>query len=219
MRDAAFPIQSRASLVLKGGDDAAEFGMDARAMITLVVIFQDHFPVRGDVVAERLCRAQAGERIALYALDRPAELLGQRARALREIHEREPAPGVEGDGVQAFGRFGNVGGLDERRGDERSVEGVRPGVIRTANRAAHDALAAEQLGAAMPAEVQVGAKRAVLSAHHDDTLAGHVHDAEAAGLGPLLIPADAEPLVPKNRRLLAMVERVAPICRPRERRL
>jgi len=76
---------------------------------TLVVIFQDHFPVRGDVVAERLCRAQAGERIALYALDRPAELLGQRARACVRFTNANP-PRSRGDGVQAFGRFGTSAG-------------------------------------------------------------------------------------------------------------
>src|SRR5581483_5285150 len=68
MRDAAFPIELTSAAMLERRHDAAQFRMYPRTVVTFVVIFEQHFPVCGDLVTQRSCRAKLRERIARNAL-------------------------------------------------------------------------------------------------------------------------------------------------------
>jgi hypothetical protein len=91
-------------------------------------------------------------------------------------------------------------------------------VIRAANRAANDALPAEQPASAVPAKIEMR-DEAVAIANKDDALAGYVELAIRAHLTELLDAPHAEPLIPEDCALLAREIFGVPIRLARERRL
>ncbi len=74
-------------------------------MVALVVVLQDHFPVRGDLVDKPVPDAQLCERVGGESVICPVELVlqgpavGVSARRT-EPGEDETAPGGDGDRVQ-----------------------------------------------------------------------------------------------------------------------
>ncbi len=130
------PVQTGAPVLAKGGHHVAELGMDAGAVIALVVILRQHFPVGVDEVLDGVADAHRGKRVARGALYSGSKLLGEGAGVLRrEVDEDKAAPGVDPDRIE--GKFLLAEGwLDVRCGDQRAVQVVDPGVIRTADHSA-----------------------------------------------------------------------------------
>ncbi len=160
--------------------------MDARAVIALVVVLEQHLPVRGHLVTQRShAIRRSRERIARETLRNalrvaPPAYARLGMRSARRCTKMKPPHSSTPTRCRRRASAGTSSAVDEGRRDQPAVERVRPGVVRTANRAAHDALAAEQPAAAMAAEVEMRVQP-VVAANDDDALAGHVEHAICAG--------------------------------------
>src|SRR5215469_383478 len=196
--------------------------MDARAMVALVVILEDDFPIGRDVVHDTACGPQACQRIPRKTSGERVELLRERA-ALRsgtlrhQIDEYETAPRLNADWIQRKVFFADaIGFRDIRSGAQAPVEFVRPRVVRAANRVSEiptrraihiavelRALVENQPAPSMPAHVEVRGEAPVLGAHDKHALTSDVKLEEVAGCGNFFFPRRAEPLMPENALLLA----------------
>src|SRR6185295_17295450 len=96
MRNALQPVEMRAAGLLERRDELTQLRVHRPAVVTLVVVFRENLPVRGDVVHEPAADAQVGERIARNACRDLAELLAEgvrrRATRTRDVHEHKTAP-------------------------------------------------------------------------------------------------------------------------------
>src|SRR5271170_1280674 len=68
MRHAAAPIQIGAPTIPERGHYRAQFGMNAAAVVALVVILTDDFPIRRNLIANRGTYAQLRQGVALQPL-------------------------------------------------------------------------------------------------------------------------------------------------------
>ena len=143
------------------------------AVVALEVVLDADLPVR---VVLPLRPLMEGERVDVepafrHAPREVAEVLLERSRALVGIDEDERPPGVDEDGDEAEAFPVEAGlAVRPRRTPQRSVELVRPGVVRALQRLAPARAVAEQV-AAMSADVDERAQLAVTAADEDD---GHV---------------------------------------------
>ena len=193
-------------------DQVAQLGVDRAAVVALVVVLQDHLPVRGDPVADPVPGAQLGQRVGGEPAVGPGQLGLQRGAVRAEPGEHESAPGGDGDRVQreASGVAAQLG--QERRGAQRPVQAVGPAVVGAADRAAGAAAARrarrglgsghrDQPRAAVPAQVvEPGQPTGVPD--HQDALPGHVGGEIVPGLGQGFLPPDAEPVREQDRLAL-----------------
>src|SRR5215469_128492 len=196
--------------------------MDARAMVALVVILEDDFPIGRDVVHDAACGPQVCQRIPCETSRDRVELRRERAAlrsaALRhQIDEYETAPRFNADWIERKVFFAHaVGFSDVWSGTQTPVEFVRPRVVRTANRISEiparraiqiavelRALVEHQPAPAMPAHVEVRGEPAIFGAHDKHALTGDVELQVVAGCGDFFFPPRAEPLVPEDTLLLA----------------
>ena len=228
--EVAFPgLAHRAVLRREGGallehvgvhgdvDDLREGRMSDLAVVALEEVLAAHLPVRlvlGGRALEETKRAEveAGGRDELGQL---AEVLGERRRVGVRVDEDERPQASTCTGTQPELGLVEAGlALGARRGAERAVEAVGPGVVRALERLAPPLALADER-AAVAADVQERAERAFLVAHDDDRHAARVAGEERARLGDLIgaarvlpgAPEDPLPLEPEHVRIRVPVER------------
>ena len=68
-------------------DEAAQLGVDRAAVVALVVVLTQHFPVRVDGIPDAVRDAQLAERVALEALGRAGDELVEGGRVAVEVDE------------------------------------------------------------------------------------------------------------------------------------
>jgi hypothetical protein len=88
-----------------------------------------------------------------------------------------------------------------RRSQQRTIERVRPRVIRALDRLTQ--LAARVVAkpsAAVAADIEVGVQNALAVAHNDHTLGADVGDEESARLGELGSASDTKPVLAEDFR-------------------
>src|SRR5262249_53692962 len=101
VRDAAQPIEVRAPAVTEGRYDGTQLGVHATAVIALVVVLADDFPVRRHRVLDRVPDPKLRERIALHTLGDTGDLLRQRFRGGgSHVEKHESAPGLDADRIE-----------------------------------------------------------------------------------------------------------------------
>src|SRR6516225_4847143 len=198
MRNAVFPSEIGAARQLEIRHNLAQFGVNATAVITLVVVFRDDFPVCRDLIRNQVARPQVLQRIADRSLHGRTNL---RAYALRkgsilqvELHEEKPAPTIQSDGVE--GKILSPEGLivfQKRRAEKFAFQAVRPLVIRAADCAARHHAAVwsnsptgilrrpAQAGTSMAAYVVMSLQLAALGSDHEHAFSGHLQDTRVAG--------------------------------------
>src|SRR5205814_8289443 len=64
MWDAAFPVEIGASGTFEMGHNLAEFRVNGSAVVTLVIVLHDDFPIRGHIIDNLLGSAKLGQWIA-----------------------------------------------------------------------------------------------------------------------------------------------------------
>src|SRR5262249_46440492 len=102
MRNAVFPSEIGAARRLEIRHNLAQFGANAAAVITLVVVFRNDFPLCFDLIQNQLARPQLLQGIADRSLRCRTNL---RASALPsilkiELYKENPAPTIQSDGVE-----------------------------------------------------------------------------------------------------------------------
>src|ERR1700730_10268608 len=216
MGDAAQPVEVRAAALTERRHQGAQLRMHARAVIALVVVLAQHFPVRGHFVADRMTDPQLIQGVAREALGNSGELLLQgHGPGGRQIQEHEPAPRLDARRIQAEQC------LVELRltaqigcGDQPTVEVVGPLVIRTGDtpgdqatrqpgsvRARRSRLPA-QARPAVPADIVEGSQWVVRVAHQNDAFAEDIEQPERAGSDQLFLAPDTHPLAAEDPLLL-----------------
>src|SRR5215471_7784583 len=183
MRNAVLPSEIGAARQLEIRHNLAQFGVNATAVITLVIVFRDDFPVCRDVIRNQVARPQVLQRIADRSLHCRTNLrayaLWKRFILQVELYEEKPAPTIQSDGVE--GKILSPERpivLQKRRAEKFAFQAVRPLVIRAADGAArHNAAvwshsptgilrSAAQAGPAMAAYVVMSLQLAVLASNH-----------------------------------------------------
>ncbi len=134
------PVEPRSARFLEGRDELAELGVHAGAVVALVVVLGDHFPIGAHVIDDAPRGRQRVERIAPHALRHRAELLDEVARTRPrgpEVQEEESAPERDADGVEREVVLAQSRVLVEERGSEEApVQAVGPRVVRAPDRPA-----------------------------------------------------------------------------------
>src|SRR5215212_794108 len=184
-------------------------------VVALEKVLARDLPVRGDlpvgpVVEGKRIDVDAGCGDALRDL---TEQFGQRLRSAVEVDEAERSPALQADRNER-----DVGDVDAlalrpRRGVERPVERVRPGVVR-ALKTLPAAWLLDDDRAAVPADVDERALVPMLVSHDDDR-----HPPRPPRHDVLLAEdADVLPRPPEDRLLLARQHRRLAVPPPRRRR-
>src|SRR6266536_13496 len=172
----------------------AEPGVRRRAVVALEEVLDDDLPVRVRVELDPRVEDELRE-VEVAREDR-----GQLSEVLVEWHglrirvdEEERAPGSGARGQKRPLVLVEAGlAVGARRRAQRSVEGVRPGVVAALDRLA-PAAAVDEHRAAMPADVQECLQLALLVADDEDRDAAGVRRQERTGLGDLVGPAGVLP--------------------------
>ena len=139
VRDAALPFQTRPTLLAKCRHHLAQFRVHPAAVIALVVVFQNYFPVGMHLINHALGNPQIAQRVALHSFHRVAQLRGQRSIRLtgglrRQIQKYKSAPQLHPNRVQRkLILTKNFTFLQMRRALQPSIQRIRPGMIRAAN--------------------------------------------------------------------------------------
>src|SRR3984885_3395502 len=209
VRYSTAPVQIGPARLAKRRHYRAELRMDPGAVIALVVVLAEDFPIGRDFITNRGADGQLAERVALQPVRYAVQLSGQRPRlGRRQIQEDETAPCVDADRIQmVILFFETVGGAQVRSGDQRAVEIVRPLVV-----GAHDHApggdssrkgdlqgcglfrGAAQTRASMPADIVERPQLAFAIAHQQNALAEYVEHSVIAGIGQLRLAARRNPL-------------------------
>src|SRR5262249_36467431 len=74
MGDSIIPVEIGTSAVLEIGNKFAKLWMDTAAVVALVVVFHQDFPVGGNVVIDGMARSKLSKGIALDSLDGGSKL-------------------------------------------------------------------------------------------------------------------------------------------------
>jgi hypothetical protein len=134
--------------------------MGDRYVVALDVVVGDDLPVGGLGAVARGKRHERRDPVALQPLRQVADHVCQRGRVGVEVEEHKAAHLLDADGHQAKRALVEL--LAEREAlrdaDQRAVEGVRPAVVATPDRALALSLAAEQPRRAVAAHVAVRAQ-------------------------------------------------------------
>ena len=139
-------------------------------MVALEVVLEAVLPVRLQLPGDTLAPAERLEAdpARFNGLRNPLEVLAERARVRVGVREDERPPGLHGDreeGVELGVEAGLA--LGARCAEERSVEVVRPGVVRALQGRAAALTVGHQMRA-VPTDVLEAAQHAVLAPHSDD---------------------------------------------------
>ena len=190
-------------------------------MQTLVVVLDDDLPVGldledGDLADPQVGQSEPGQLQRLVHL--VGEVLDEGTRLLAgEVDEDEPFPDVDVDRPQRGRRAVDLVLLDHRGGHERPVEGVAPGVVRTAKVGAYLALlVVADPGATVPADVVEGADLFVLAAHDQDALVGDLHAHPGARPGHPFSASDVDPVAVEHPLLVEGVGLLGVVGHPGE---
>ena len=155
-----------------------------------------------------------------------SEVLRERRRVGVRVDEHERSPGFHLDRHEPELRLVEAGlALRARRGAERAVEAVGPGVVRALERLALPLALADER-AAVAADVQERAERRLLVADDHDRHSPRVAGEERAGLVDLIsaacvlprAPEDPLPLEPEHVRIRVPVEGKRAAVRDRRHR-
>src|SRR5438477_1611349 len=129
------PIQLRTSGLLEIWNDLTEFRVNTAAVVALVIVFHQDFPISGDVVVDTLAGSKLGERIARNSLDRGPKL-GAHAVFLVsrifgiQVKEEETSPGVHSNGIKRKIFLAETFGVFQKGSAEKlAVQIVGPLVI------------------------------------------------------------------------------------------
>ena len=133
VRDAPVPVQP-GSAALERRHDPTELGVDAGAVVALVVVLGDQLPVGPDLVVEPAPDRQRLQGVAAQPLGHRAELVGQGDRLVRgQVQEHEPAPGRHSDRVEPEGPLVEAVDLLAPGGAQQvALQPVGPGVVGAA---------------------------------------------------------------------------------------
>ncbi len=177
-----------------------QLGVNRGTMQTFIVILQDQLPVRLHVVLNAPDCLQQGQVVARESSLERREPLRRRSRLGIEVHEQEPFPRGERDGVQRIRLLIEAFHLVHvRRANQAPVERVGPRVIWALDRLGEAALGRfAQPRAAMATDVVVRVTLTGLIAQHDDALATDRRDEVIARRREGLIAADADPVAPED---------------------
>ena len=187
-----------------------------RAVQALGVVLDHELPVGLQVVDAALGPAQLAHAPRGELAVQAGQVLRKRERARRQVYEDVAVPLGRGDAAEAvLPQVESDDLLHERRGAQRAVEAVGPGVVRALDAAGQaSAVLAAQERAAVPAGVVERGDVALLVAQHDQVHAGEAHQEVAAGRVERLRPSGVEPHVVVNRVELAAEElRVGVVAR------
>src|SRR6267143_6166059 len=105
MGNPIIPSEVRTSRLLEIGNDFTKFGMNAAAVVALVVVLHQDLPVCGDIVGDAVAGSQFREGIARNSLDRRAQLGAEVASFGRcvlriQVQEEKATPGIHADGIK-----------------------------------------------------------------------------------------------------------------------
>ncbi len=184
------------------GQHLGQFRVDGRAVVALHEVLDDELPVGLHVVDDPLADGEAVDVVPLDRLDVAQtrhdiadDLLLEGGRVLRQAHPHIAEPLPHGHVHQAVLGTADVGHPGEiGRRDQLAVQAVRPGVVRALEGPLDLAgLLRAQLGATVPADIEVRADRVVPRPGDEDALAPHVDSAERAGLRQFGGARDTEP--------------------------
>ena len=194
---AVVPLRIVRRSAAEGGHDRDQLGVHGRAVQALVVVVDQDLPVglhlgHGAVADPQRRQVEARQRQRREVL--VCQRLLERHRVGVEVDEQEALPDGDLDRPQAQGVAVDLVLAHVGRADQAAVEGVCPGVVGALDGALQAAggVVAEPR-AAVPADVVEAAQLALLGAHHDHALAGHVDRHEVAGLVQALVAAGVEP--------------------------
>ena len=190
--------------------------MDRGAVVALHEVLDDELPVGLHVVGDAPADLELVDLPALDDVvvteppgDRAGDGVLERRRLVGQAHPdvAQPLPQVDGD--QPVLRAVDVLHLREvRRGHERAVEGVGPGVVPALELAlAGSRLLHAHAGAAVPADVQERAQLPVAATDDQHVLPAHVDGAERAGTVEVGRPRSGEPVRLEDPRLLLLEDR------------
>ena len=182
-------------LAAGGRRELGERRVHRAAVVALRVVLEQELPVRPHVVLDGPRHLEVGQVEPAEPAEERGPGLLERLGLLGEVDEQEPFPGGHRHRVER--PVGLVEVLDlvgGRRADEPAVEPVRPGVVGALDGAAElPAVLLADPGAAVAADVVVGAIRALAVPQHDDALLAHRLGEPVARVGQPVLAADAEP--------------------------
>ncbi len=191
--------------------------MDDRAVVALLVVLDDDLPVGLDDVVMPGDGAQPFRGVWRDDGLDGSDVRTERARIACRIGENPAVPLDDPDRRQPELR--GVEALDAaitRRAAQRSVQAVRPAVVRADDRvAARRRVTWQQLVPAVPAGVGERAQLAVVGADEQDPALAGVDGSPAAGCGQVLDAAQAHPAAEEVRALPVEDGRVD-VCRARQ---
>src|SRR5690606_18949647 len=201
LRDTCFPIELRPTIPAKLGHDFAQFGMDAGAVVALVVVLEYHFPVRRDRIFLSPARTELVERISRHPVGYGSKLVTKRFRAPAGLHKNKSAPTVERDLLEADLFFFDI---HLPCLAQLAVQPVSPGMVRAAD--VRKELAAFLLVAgrvyeftsAMAANVVERPQLPVVTAHDNNALTSDFDSLVTTCRYQVFLPCHAGPLVEKN---------------------
>ena len=178
-----------------------------RHVVALEVVLDHDLPVGGLAAAAALGaeHLELWDPVALEALGEPPRELGQRLRLGVEVDEHEAGQGLDPRGHQAQLRLVELGVVAMLGHAHQPPVGgvVGPAVVAAADRALALAVAGQQLGASVAADVAVGAKLAVLGADDQHGLIAGAGGDVGVGLGQLADVARVLPAAGEDRVHLA----------------
>src|SRR5262249_16090543 len=145
------------------------------------------------------------------------KLVAQWRRVVGEVHVDEARPRVDGDRPEGERVAVDLVLADHRRADEPPVERVRPGVVRTLDRAAQlTGASVAEARAAVTAHVVEPAQRLVFPADDDTALACDVRDRESARFGERVVAGDVEAVTEENQFTVELEDVGRRVIAPRQ---
>jgi hypothetical protein len=167
--------------------DAAQLRVDLRAVVTLVIIFEDQLPVGGELVGVGRGDPHAVELVVGGEFVERAEPVGERLGDAGDVGEHEAAPDLDAQRDEVL--VGVVAAAAVLAG-----EVVGPAVVGAADLRAARALAdLHELVGAVAADVGEAADGATAVADQQEALAAGADGSLTAGLGEFVGAADAHP--------------------------
>ena len=213
-------VQHSALAVRGCGGGVGEVGDDGRQVSPLDVvgiagkIFGTELPVAGDDPA---LRGPENLDTALAAVEEEVEVPGH----LAEVFQQRGGVGVEGAEVEAlvvvdlgYGSEAPLAGVQlvvvglfqAGDGDELAVGTVGPAVVGADERGGVAGIGTADAIAAVAADVEEGADRAVGVAHHEDRVLAHVGGEVVPGIGDLGLVAEEQPAAGKDLLQFLLVD-------------
>src|SRR5438046_3058771 len=140
MWDAAFPVEIGASGTFEMGHNLAEFRVNGSAVVTLVIVLHDDFPIRGHIIDNLLGSAKLGQWIATEKFRNASKLeeqlvFGELVLICGKVYKNKTTPCLEAHWIKRKLLLREVLGFREEGSTQKlSIQVISPLVVRTANR-------------------------------------------------------------------------------------